>query len=77
MHLEDAQPLDELFSFGNFDVVVNLAAQAGVRYSLTNPGAYIQSNIVGFANVLEADEAGCAGDENTFRHEEWIRRDEG
>ncbi|MAT55361.1 MAG: NAD-dependent epimerase [Saprospirales bacterium] len=54
MHLEDAQPLDELFSFGNFDVVVNLAAQAGVRYSLTNPGAYIQSNIVGFANVLEA-----------------------
>ena len=54
MHLEDARPLQELFSFGKFDCVVNLAAQAGVRYSLTNPEAYIQSNIVGFANILEA-----------------------
>lgn len=54
MHLEDARPLEELFSFGKFDAVVNLAAQAGVRYSLTNPGAYVQSNIVGFANILEA-----------------------
>jgi len=43
-----------LFSSERFDAVCNLAAQAGVRYSLTNPDAYIQSNIVGFINILEA-----------------------
>lgn len=43
-----------LFSQQNFDVVVNLAAQAGVRYSITNPDVYIKSNIIGFYNILEA-----------------------
>ena len=38
----------------NISVVVNLAAQAGVRYSITNPDAYIQSNLIGFYNILEA-----------------------
>ena len=45
---------DELFKKYNFEKVVNLAAQAGVRYSLENPSAYISSNIVGFANILES-----------------------
>jgi UDP-glucuronate 4-epimerase len=46
--------LDELFARGNFRYVVNLAAQAGVRYSITNPYAYLDSNITGFLNILEA-----------------------
>jgi len=52
--LQDKPALDQLFSTGKFDYVVNLAAQAGVRYSITNPYAYIESNITGFLNVLEA-----------------------
>ena len=52
--LEDAQALMALFAEERPQVVVNLAAQAGVRYSLENPAAYIQSNLVGFGNVLEA-----------------------
>lgn len=51
--LEDKRNLEILFKEEQFDVVVNLAAQAGVRYSLTNPQVYIDSNIVGFANILE------------------------
>ena len=51
--LEDNSALQQLFREHRFDVVVNLAAQAGVRYSLRNPAAYIQSNVVGFANLLE------------------------
>ena len=54
MQLENAPLMNELFKKEQFDAVVNLAAQAGVRYSLVNPGAYIQSNIVGFTNILEA-----------------------
>lgn len=50
----DKPRLDGLFARENFDVVVNLAAQAGVRYSIENPYAYIESNIVGFLNILEA-----------------------
>lgn len=46
--------IDALFEEFNFNVVVNLAAQAGVRYSITNPDAYIESNIIGFYNILEA-----------------------
>ena len=46
--------IKKLFAEFNFDIVVNLAAQAGVRYSITNPDAYIESNIVGFYNILEA-----------------------
>jgi len=52
--LEDKGVLDKLFEEEKFDVVVNLAAQAGVRYSLTNPDVYVKSNIVGFLNLLEA-----------------------
>jgi UDP-glucuronate 4-epimerase len=51
--LEDREVLEALFRENDFDAVVNLAAQAGVRYSLENPRAYIDSNIVGFTNVLE------------------------
>lgn len=54
MNLEDNLFLTELFQKEKFDIVCNLAAQAGVRYSLQNPHAYISSNIVGFANILEA-----------------------
>lgn len=53
MKLEDREALQELFAGKKFDIVVNLAAQAGVRYSLENPYAYIESNIVGFLNLLE------------------------
>ena len=52
--LEDSDTLNALFAEHRFDAVCNLAAQAGVRYSLENPHAYIDSNIVGFLNVLEA-----------------------
>ena len=51
--LEEADALQELFARERPRVVVNLAAQAGVRYSLENPAAYIQSNLVGFGNILE------------------------
>ncbi len=51
--LTDREALEDLFGSNDFDVVVNLAAQAGVRYSLTNPHAYVDSNIVGFVNILE------------------------
>lgn len=54
MDLADKGAIDELFGKSGFEVVVNLAAQAGVRYSIDNPAAYIQSNIVGFFNILEA-----------------------
>ncbi|MEZ5103279.1 MAG: NAD-dependent epimerase [Draconibacterium sp.] len=54
MNLEDKNAIDNLFEAEKFDAVCNLAAQAGVRYSLENPTAYINSNIVGFVNILEA-----------------------
>jgi len=54
LNMEDKDNLMKLFSEHKFDAVCNLAAQAGVRYSLTNPNAYIDSNIVGFMNILEA-----------------------
>ncbi len=53
-NLEDAAALNRLFETQKFDAVCNLAAQAGVRYSIENPHAYIQSNVVGFMNILEA-----------------------
>ena len=53
MDLADRENLSELFEKEKFDVVCNLAAQAGVRYSLENPEAYVDSNIVGFLNILE------------------------
>jgi len=53
-NIADKPMLDELFAKHNFAVVVNLAAQAGVRYSITNPDVYIESNLIGFYNILEA-----------------------
>jgi UDP-glucuronate 4-epimerase len=53
MNLEDKKELSALFQKEKFDIVCNLSAQAGVRYSIENPDAYIQSNIVGFLNILE------------------------
>lgn len=54
LNLEDRENLFKLFEKEKFDKVCNLAAQAGVRYSLVNPYAYVDSNIVGFVNILEA-----------------------
>jgi UDP-glucuronate 4-epimerase len=53
MNIEDREAIAELFKDEKFDSVVNLAAQAGVRYSIENPLAYIDSNLVGFAHILE------------------------
>lgn len=53
LNLEDKKQLEILFKKQNFDIVCNLAAQAGVRYSLTNPDEYINANIVGFFNILD------------------------
>ncbi|HPJ94533.1 MAG TPA: NAD-dependent epimerase [Deltaproteobacteria bacterium] len=53
LDLEDSSGMAEVFAGGDFDVVVHLAAQAGVRYSLENPHAYIDSNLKGFMNILE------------------------
>ena len=60
--LADRNVMEKLFAEGKFEVVVNLAAQAGVRYSLTNPHAYVDSNLVGFLNILE----GCR--QNNVKH---------
>jgi len=53
LNLEDRENIQKLFAEEKFDIVCNLAAQAGVRYSIENPYAYIDSNIVGFMNILE------------------------
>jgi UDP-glucuronate 4-epimerase len=53
MELSDRQGIETLFSAGEFEKVVHLAAQAGVRYSITHPHAYVESNLVGFVNILE------------------------
>ena len=52
--IADKEAVDKIFTENKISVVVNLAAQAGVRYSITNPDAYIQSNLIGFYNILEA-----------------------
>ena len=62
MDLEDAEHLQRLFKNEVFDTVCNLAAQAGVRYSIQNPKAYIDSNIQGFLNILE-----CSRHHNIYR----------
>lgn len=54
MSITDKQALDSLFSTNSFDIVINLAAQAGVRYSIEKPYEYIDANLIGFINVLEA-----------------------
>ena len=51
--IADKDAVEKIFSENKISVVVNLAAQAGVRYSITNPDAYIQSNLIGFYNILE------------------------
>ena len=51
--IEDRDFIEKIFKENSFDVVVNLAAQAGVRYSIENPFAYIDTNLVGFCNILE------------------------
>lgn len=53
LNLEDREALPKLFKIFNFDMVSNLAAQGGVRYSIENPEAYIDSNVTGFLNILE------------------------
>ncbi|CEP81805.1 NAD-dependent epimerase [Paraclostridium sordellii] len=52
--LKDKEDIDNLFEKQGFDYVINLAAQAGVRYSIENPYAYVDSNLIGFVNILEA-----------------------
>ena len=54
LSLEDREDINRLFEKEKFEVVCNLAAQAGVRYSIENPHAYVESNIVGYVNLLEA-----------------------
>ena len=51
--IDNFESLKEIFNKYNFDYVVNLAAQAGVRFSINNPESYIRSNLVGFGNILE------------------------
>lgn len=53
LDISDRDQISDLFSSSDFDVVVNLAAQAGVRYSIENPSAYVDTNLVGFGNILE------------------------
>ena len=50
--IANKEVIDKIFTKNRISVVVNLAAQAGVRYSITNPDAYIQSNLIGFYNIL-------------------------
>jgi len=61
LDISDDKALDRLFSDHHFDIVINLAAQAGVRYSIENPKAYVNSNLVGFANILECCRHGKIG----------------
>ena len=53
LDISDRAEMEELFSIGSFDMVAHLAAQAGVRYSIENPKTYVESNLVGFGNILE------------------------
>jgi UDP-glucuronate 4-epimerase len=62
INVQDRESIEKIFKDEKFDVVVNLAAQAGVRYSIKNPSTYIDSNLVGFANILE----GCR--HNNVKH---------
>lgn len=67
-NLADKALIEQLFADYAFDVVVNLAAQAGVRYSITNPDAYIESNILGFYNILEACRHSYDGGKQGVQH---------
>ena len=67
-NLADKALIEKLFAEHDFEVVVNLAAQAGVRYSITNPDAYIESNIIGFYNILEACRHSYDGGKRGVQH---------
>lgn len=67
-NLADKALIDKLFAENDFEVVVNLAAQAGVRYSITNPDAYIESNLIGFYNILEACRHSYDGGKRGVQH---------
>ena len=67
-NLADKVLIDRLFAENDFEVVVNLAAQAGVRYSITNPDAYIESNLIGFYNILEACRHSYDGGKRGVQH---------
>ncbi len=67
-NIADKALIDKIFSEFQPDVVVNLAAQAGVRYSITNPDAYIESNLIGFYNILEACRHSYDGGEEGVKH---------
>lgn len=72
-NIADKELIDRLFAEYQFDIVVNLAAQAGVRYSIENPDVYIESNIIGFYNILEAcrhsikTNTNCTNDTNNYK----------
>lgn len=67
-NLADKALVDKVFEENDFDVVVNLAAQAGVRYSITNPSAYIEANLIGFYNILEACRHSYDGGKRGVQH---------
>lgn len=67
-NLADKALIDRLFEEHDFEVVVNLAAQAGVRHSITNPDAYIESNLIGFYNILEACRHSYDGGKRGVQH---------
>ena len=60
--ISDRSSINDLFISENFSIVINLAAQAGVRYSIENPNSYVESNLIGFVNILE----GCRN--NNIEH---------
>lgn len=66
--IADKGMVDQLFEEYHFDVVVNLAAQAGVRYSIEHPDVYVESNLIGFYNILEACRHSCDGGTEGVRH---------
>ena len=66
--IADKSAVDALFAEYEFDVVVNLAAQAGVRYSIENPAAYMESNVIGFYNILEACRHSYDGGKKGVQH---------
>lgn len=67
-NIADKSLIDRLFAEFKPEIVVNLAAQAGVRYSIINPGAYVESNLIGFYNILEACRHSYDGDAEGVRH---------
>ena len=67
-NIADKALVDRLFAEFQPEIVVNLAAQAGVRYSITNPDAYVESNLIGFYNILEACRHSYDGDRDGVRH---------